>query len=91
MASTIAVPTALGLTSLVAAGTFGLSFAVDPAETVRLEYPCGIGPCIDDFRFELERNSDCLLRSVAAALLVPIALLAVASKRTRPNPTAEVN
>jgi cell division protein FtsX len=32
MASPLAVPTALGVTSLLAAGTFALSFAVDPAE-----------------------------------------------------------
>jgi hypothetical protein len=34
MASPLAVPTALGVTSLLAAGTFALSFAVDPAEPV---------------------------------------------------------
>jgi hypothetical protein len=52
MTSTYAIPAALGVTGALAVGTMALSFAVDPAETVRLEYPCGIGPCIDDLDIE---------------------------------------
>jgi hypothetical protein len=82
MASPLAVPTALGVTSLLAAGTFALSFAVDPRIV-------GADPAF------LDRNSDWVLRVVAAAMLVPIALLVVAVKRhptlTTTIPTPEVH
>ena len=95
--TTLPITGALGLTGLVAVGTFAASFAVEPTDRHATDSVQSMTPLLQSIEdaFDdpawLDRNIDWVLRGTAAALIVPMALLAVALQRSRPTTTAEVH
>jgi hypothetical protein len=76
------IPAALGVTSLVTVASFAASVAM-------LDFAEQVGALTEDPSW-VDENIDGVLRGIAVALLVPAALLSVATTRNRAQPTPEV-